>query len=295
MDPRPLTDAFRSETEPTDIQAARVHARLRTSVAAPAPARGRGWAFGAGILAAGVPALIALALVRGPAPTTDATTDAVATDAAHGVPSAPRALDAVLDARGAPLDLAAGDGVALRYAGYGRLSGTEGAPRIDWSTGTLDVEVEPGRGLDVRVQTREARVRVVGTGFTVARDATGTAVSVSHGRVEVVCGEEPAVYLSKGEERTCLPVSAAGRLARARTLRDRGVAPAVVLDEARAALAAGSDDVVAGELRFLELELLVDLGRAEEARAVGATLLAGPDATRDAEIEALLDRVGAGR
>lgn len=288
MDPRPLTDAFRAETEPSDLQAARVHARLRASANA-TPARGRAWAFGAGLVAAGVPALIALAVLRAPVAPEATAPEATAPAATASIPAAP--LDAVLDAA-EPRALAAADGVDLRYTGFGRLSGTATAPRIEWSSGEIGVEVAPGRGLDVRVQTREARVRVVGTGFTVARDATGTAVAVSHGRVEVVCGEEPAVYLGAGESRTCLPVSAAGRLARARTLREQGVPAETVLAEARAAHATGPDAVVAGELRFLELELLVDLGRVEEARALGASLVAA-DTTRAPEIEALLARVGA--
>lgn len=287
MDPRPLTDAFRTETEPSDLQAARVHARLRASANA-TPARGRAWAFGAGLVVAGVPALIALAVVRAPDPVAPAPIAPIAAAPAT-VPAAP--LDAVLDAA-EPRALAAADGVDLRYSGFGRLSGTPTAPRIEWSSGEIGVEVASGRGLDVRVQTREARVRVVGTGFTVARDATGTAVAVSHGRVEVVCGDEPAVYLGAGESRTCMPVSAAGRLARARTLREQGAPAEAVLAEAREAHAKGPDAVVAGELRFLELELLVDLGRVEEARALGATLVAA-DTTRAPEIEAILARTGA--
>lgn len=291
MDPRPLTDAFRTETEPTDLSAARVHARLRASATAPATARapGRAWAFAAGLVVAGVPALLALVLLRGPAPTADPleTSPSVAVVEAPALTAA-KPLDAVLQASGEPVALTATDGVALRYAGSGRLSGTAAAPRVEWSAGAVQVEVESGRGLDVRVATREAQVRVVGTGFTVTRDALGTAVSVSHGRVEVVCEGQPAVYLSMGEARTCLPVSAAGRLGRARTLLEGGADPATVLDEVRAARGLGATGVVDAELAFLELRLLVDLGRADEARTAAEAALAGSETARADEIRALL-------
>ncbi len=164
------------------------------------------------------------------------------------------------------------DGIVLRYAGAGHLEDHD----VQWASGMLDVEVPPGRGLNLAVHTREAKVEVVGTGFVVERSARGTDVSVRHGRVRVTCvGAEPAL-LDPGMAQNCPPVSAAALLARARTDREDGAPLPAVLDEVEAALVrADPADPVADELHFLRAELRYltgDLvGAAEEIAALRAS------------------------
>ena len=89
------------------------------------------------------------------------------------IPSASPSLTATLDAPEVWEGLAPTPEVTLDFQGQGVLAGTERAPRLTWETGTLKVEVEPNQGIDLQVTTREAEVRVVGTGFSVTRDALG--------------------------------------------------------------------------------------------------------------------------
>jgi hypothetical protein len=91
-------------------------------------------------------------------------------------------------------------------------------PRLEWEQGTLKVEVEPERGIDLAVHTREAEVRVVGTRFSVTRDALGTGVVVTHGHVAVLCADGEKALLGAGEARVCPPTHAAGLLGRANAL-----------------------------------------------------------------------------
>jgi hypothetical protein len=180
------------------------------------------------------------------------------------------------------------DGVDLTYRGAGAVAGTDRSPRIDWQRGTLNVEVTPGLGLDVRVQTREAQIRVVGTGFTVTRDALGTRVDVRHGVVETACGDEPAVRLVQGESASCAPTSAAGLLGRAQALQTAGAEPAAIADAVDRGLRLCTfADPVGAELGALQLQLLAEAGRTAEALETAHRLLEAGGGARTAEIVAL--------
>jgi ferric-dicitrate binding protein FerR (iron transport regulator) len=261
----PMLDEFARETAADREAVSRIHSRLR--------ARRRRPTLVYASLALAAAALLAIGAVRTLRPAPEAP---------------PMPLDAELASPDGWTELAASGDVALRFAGHGHLSGTAAAPRIAWSAGTLGVEVTPDHGIDLRVETREGVVRVVGTGFTVGRDALGTTVAVSHGRVEVDCIGADAVFLLAGETATCGPTSAAGRLAKARALRDRGAADADVLAAVDDGLALDPPAPVASELRFLALEVLASAGRVDEARAMGARVVEGGDSSRSADVAAIL-------
>lgn len=175
--------------------------------------------------------------------------------------------------------------VDLTYRGVGEVAGTDQAPRIAWQRGTLHVEVQPEQGIDLRVETREAEVRVVGTGFSVTRDALGTHVEVRHGRVETTCtGAEPVV-LAAGETRDCLPQSAAGLLGRAHALSDRGEAAPRVLEAIDMGLAAAEGGNPAREeLLALKFDVLAAAGRPEEALGAARALLESGSGLRRDEV-----------
>lgn len=178
--------------------------------------------------------------------------------------------------------------VALSYRGAGAVEGTSDAPHIRWDTGTLNVDVASGRGVRLAVETREALVRVVGTGFTVGRDALGTRVDVRHGRVEVDCGEEITRVLDVGDSVICLPRSAAGLLGRARALQAEGAPAAAVLEAIERGLAlADAPAAVRDELSASRIRVLFDLGRSAEVLDASRSYLAGATATRRADVETM--------
>ncbi|MEZ4235481.1 MAG: FecR domain-containing protein [Myxococcota bacterium] len=162
--------------------------------------------------------------------------------------------------------VAVGDDVRLVAHGAGEVGGPERAPRIRWTAGALDVDVTPQQGVDLRVVTREAEVRVIGTAFRVDRDALGTAVDVVHGRVEVRCVAGGEHVLGAGEHTVCLPSTPPGLLGRANELKRRGADPAEVLATVDAALPAAAGPFLA-ELLALRAEALLALDRPAEARA----------------------------
>lgn len=157
--------------------------------------------------------------------------------------------------------------VALRFLGSGRLTGDAQQPVVRWDLGTLDVDVTPDRGVELAVVTREARVDVVGTGFTVTRDILGTHVRVRHGRVSVACGSAAPVLLDPGEERACHPVTASGMLGRANRLAELGAPPAEILAALDRGLLLHDEDPSRDDARALRDELV--LLRAESLHAAG--------------------------
>ena len=174
--------------------------------------------------------------------------------------------------------------VSLTYLGEGELGGTAVQPRIEWRAGTVQVEVEPNQGIALSVQTREALVRVIGTGFSVGRSALGTAVRVSHGRVSVDCKDGTSILLGAGEHQLCLPTSAAGLLGRARALAEQGAAPEDVRAAAERGLAAGPDAAVRGELEFAQMEAYAAEQRWVEAYDLAGLALASGGGARAAEL-----------
>jgi hypothetical protein len=179
-------------------------------------------------------------------------------------------------------------GIELSYLGTGTVGGSSGSPEIAWDSGTIHVEVTPNQGLHLAVRTREAEVRVIGTGFTVTRNALGTHVEVRHGIVEVDCGDEGTVRLTVGEERTCLPRTAAGLLGRARALREASAPEGEVLESLDRGLAeADVQDAVRDELQSSRIRSLFALGRRTEVLDAARGYLAREKSVRRTEVERL--------
>ncbi len=178
--------------------------------------------------------------------------------------------------------------VALSYTGAGSIDGHSDAPRIKWDSGVLNVEVAADKGVRLAVTTREAEVRVVGTGFTVARDTLGTRVEVRHGRVEVDCGEDVTRALDAGDSAVCLPTSAAGLLGRARALQASDAPAADALDALDRGLAiVGPQPSVRDELTVRRVRALYDLARHGEALAAARTYLGNDGGGRRGDVELL--------
>jgi ferric-dicitrate binding protein FerR (iron transport regulator) len=164
-------------------------------------------------------------------------------------------------------------GVTLAYSGAGSVGGDTSNLLVAWEGGDLAVEVEPGMGIQLAVETAEGRVKVVGTGFTVKRDPLGTEVRVRHGIVEVACARGSFHRLQAGDATTCLPGSAAGLLGRARALEDRDAPAADVVHTVDLGLASSPGNAVRGELLATRVQALQELGRYEEALQSAETYL----------------------
>lgn len=167
------------------------------------------------------------------------------------------------------------DEVRLVWAGQGHAAGTTRTPRLEWAQGHLDVDVTPGLGIDLRVTTDEAEVAVVGTRFTVDRDALGTRVSVEHGLVRVTCTSGAELTLPAGESGACKPIHAAPLLRRARALETTD--PAAALADVDAALAdAARPPLLDDELLALRIGLLHRLERGDDVVRAALAYGRGP-------------------
>lgn len=238
---------FEQETAPSDLAVASLRRRLRTAAY---PHRSPALLVGSGALVGALAACLVILLL----------------------PS--RELEPQPLAASTSVELAATRHVQLDYAGRGELSGDVQAPRIRWEQGRLHAHVTPGRGVDLRVNTPEAEIRVVGTVFTVERDLLGTRVSVERGTVEVTCQGGQEFRLVGGDEGECLPRSAAGLLARSRKLQEDGASDQRVLASLAAGLERQSSPSVKAELRWVRAEHLARMGRKEEARLASRAALA---------------------
>lgn len=174
--------------------------------------------------------------------------------------------------------------VSVATAGAGQARGAGPDWQVDWQSGRIDVSVVPDAGARVSVVTREARVEVVGTAFSVDRDALGTSVDVAHGRVVVTCFADGRVYTLGGNEAAvCTPTTASGLLARASALAERGDA-AGVQEALDAADALPQDPAVRAEVGFLRMSTLVSGGQLDQAAAIADDLLALPAHARTGEV-----------
>ena len=189
----------------------------------------------------------------------------------------------VLDESG---DVAWSEQVRLEPDGLGTARGTSRDLVVDWTAGTLRVEVAPQTGTRLAVVTEEGTVRVVGTAFTVKRDALGVTTAVEHGKVAVKCvdGWEGAVTAESGPH-TCLPTRPGGLLGRAEALEGSGAASERILDALDRGLA------VATPGSALESELLArrvlarsDAGLIGPALADADRYLASGHATRRVDV-----------
>jgi len=254
----PLFSAYAEATEatPTDLTRLRAQLRARQAVATP-----RWPALWVPTVALAAAALVTVAVVdRTPDPVT-ASFD---------------------NTRGKVIQ--AGPGVQLTVNGTGELTGTEQAPLLAWSAGTVDVSVEPGAGLDVRVQTDEALVQVVGTVFSVDRGPLGTTVGVTRGQVAVTCTNAAEQQVTADQSVTCWPTTAPGLLGRAQALRDQGDAPPEILHTVEKGLGLAPSSAIHTELSALRVVLLSEGPDLSAAVDAAASHLARPEAGRRAEI-----------
>lgn len=248
--------------EPSEVAVARVIRRAEKTLDAPQRRRPAPWlAGGIGALAG---AVVVAVLLWPDSPVTERTLRAEA-----------------------PVPAQIGEDVALRYAGRGTVAGDATHPRLHWEAGALEVEVTPGKNIDLQVETAEGTATVVGTGFVVNRDALGTRVDVRHGIVAVSCQDGRAAHLTAGQSLTCLPVRASGLLARARALAAAGASGEDVLDTLDAGLRIAESGPIRGELAARRIEALAAVGRHEEALAAASAWLAGGDEVRRDEVRAL--------
>ncbi len=257
--------------EPSEIAVARLVRRAERTLDTPPPPRRRAPLLLAALGVAGALAAL-LATSRALSPTAAPATVALAAET--------------------PTLLPVGGDVSLVYTGRGALGGGVVRPRIAWEAGELAVEVVPERGVDLVVETPEGTATVVGTGFTVTRDALGTRIAVRHGTVAVRCRDGREARLGAEDALLCLPVRAAGMLARARALETAGADPADVLQALDAGLRLEPDGgPVRAELAARRIGTLAALGRDEEASAAADAWLASGETLRRDEVRALAARL----
>jgi len=182
-------------------------------------------------------------------------------------PVAPAPLAATLVSDGAEDVLQPTEDVHLSFHGTGTLSGTDAAPRLAWESGSVEIAVTPDQQIDLRVQTREAEVRVLGTVFEVSRDARGTRVSVTEGKVSVSCDEGEDRVILAGERAECAPTTAAGLLGRARSLESQGSHDQMLIAAEAGLARAEPGSAIAAELMVARIGGLVALGSRNEALA----------------------------
>jgi len=175
---------------------------------------------------------------------------------------------------------APGDLVTYQLEGEGERIGREAFVLRE---GRVDVEVVPERGVDLTVSTDEATVRVVGTVFSVSREAWATEVEVARGEVAVTCVGASERRLRAGQRHRCLPDDLPTLLLRASHLAQDRAPLAVRLETLdRAAPFVPSDsDPAAGELLAHRVRALQDAGRLDDALATAERYLeAGHEARR---------------
>lgn len=244
---RPATAELSALPSPDPAAVARVRARLR----APEPRR-TPWALPVGGLALAALALVVARFALAPA-------EPVAVELV-GVGSLTPTAD-----------------VRATHDGLGTLTATGEVLDVDWQAGRITFDVTPDRGVRLAVRTPEGVARVVGTRFTVERDALGTRVEVERGTVSVTCAGHGETRVGGGSETECLPITAAGWLARANALSDRGATPDQVLAAADTGLRLPVEGPLRSELGVARMRALLAAGRDHEA------LLAAEAALVDAE------------
>ncbi len=247
-DPAVIRRLLHALPEPLEGAEARIRARL----AHPAPAPSRlAPVLGLAAVAAAAAVILALGLL----------------------PHAPEPLAVALSSDAAWSQAEPAPAVSLGFRGRGRVTGDEHAPRVLWESGTLAVKVEPGRGVALVVETREAEVRVVGTAFSVTRDALGTRVQVDHGRVVLRCLGAAEQPLDAGGDATCRRTTPATLLTRARVLESQGAPADEVLRIAEAALALDAAPELLPEIAVVRIRALASLGHSGEALAAAERYL----------------------
>ncbi len=153
-------------------------------------------------------------------------------------------------------------GVQLAFQGSGQVASPS---VVNWEQGELQVEVEPDRGIDFRVHTEEATIRVVGTVFSVGRSSLGTTVAVDRGKVEVTCTDEDPVLVAAATDHLCLRSPAAALGWANEQERAGGSASDILRAVERGLALCTSSDPVHDELEVLRIRSLDRAGLPEEA------------------------------
>jgi hypothetical protein len=182
--------------------------------------------------------------------------------------------------------------VELRLAGHGVATGTAQDVLVTWETGTVWVEVEPHSGTSLSVVTDEAQIEVVGTAFSVTRDALGATTSVQHGTVSVTCddGWQGQLTAEVGPH-TCWPVRPAALLGRADALLERGAPGELVLATLdRGLQVAEGGSATEGELLARRVSVRASMGQVQGAVADAERYLASGDRSRQAEVARTVGR-----
>ncbi|MCB9742952.1 MAG: FecR domain-containing protein [Alphaproteobacteria bacterium] len=238
MDPyKNALDHYAADTTPSEAELVRynhlVDRVARGERKAEAGIPWMGWGLGFGALAAAAAAL--LLVTSGPS-RSDPLSYSVGDDA--------------------PLQVALTEHVEMQSEGVGEISGTRGAPVYQLESGKVLFSVTPEQGIDLRVHTEEAEVRVLGTVFSVERTDLGTEVKVQEGTVWVKCkgpnGQEPT--LVAGMSDTCKPVTAERWANRAMQLEKTGGSPEALSEAIAAALAGGITGENKGHVLAMRME-----------------------------------------
>jgi hypothetical protein len=183
--------------------------------------------------------------------------------------------------------------ISVDWEGTGQLHSEGPDSDIIWTSGRVRLEVPPGAGLSVAVRTPDARVDVVGTVFSVVRDAEGTHTTVERGKVRVTCAGEEPLFVTPGEGATCQRKRASQMLAAARRLEARGATIPTILDVLNAALL---DPTAPAPIRQeLLFQSAVWLERSEDVAGARQRLhecVALGDGLRAPDAEAMLVRLG---
>ena len=268
IDPTLATDLLRSLPDPDDSAIARVLAQVRESIRA-GQRMTMPFRTGPLVVASAAFALLAVGLFVAPKLIED---------------SPPVMIAATLEAAQPALATPA-PGVRLEYTGWGFVSGSQNQPRLQWGAGSLHVEVEPNQGIDLRIETPNGEIQVVGTVFDVDVDDLGTRVHVARGKVRVVCELGETTLLTAGQNTTCVRASAANVLNFAVQARTRGGTPGQVLSLASQGLTLAPEaGLVRDELRLVKFQSLLQLERRAEARAAADDYLLNPQAPRRVDV-----------
>ena len=189
------------------------------------------------------------------------------------------------------LDFTPVPGLTLQVQGTGRLEGSHASPTVQWTSGVLDLEVDPEADLEVSVHTSDGRVTVLGTVFRVERSPLGTAVNLHRGTVQIDCADGMTHSLVGEGSAVCLPATGPGMLGRAHALHGDSIAVLGALERGHRL---ASDPAIVAELWALQVETLGDLERNSEALEAARSYLeiGGPrelEISRTAAVLALLE------
>jgi hypothetical protein len=161
------------------------------------------------------------------------------------------------------------DQVNFEVEGRGTVSGTDRNVEVQWELGTLYTEVEPNSGTTLSIITEESVVKVIGTKFSVHRDALGATTSVDHGRVLVACADGWSGEIGADDPpHTCLPIRPGALLRRADALSENGESPRKILTTLDRGIALSQPGSVwSGELLARRMATHAELGLVSDALA----------------------------